>query len=263
MSDDRSLLLEAVSDVARSTGATALRYFNSRLSIERKADGSPVTIADRAAEQQARDWILARFPDDGIVGEELAAVRREARRRWIIDPIDGTRSFLRGVPLWGTLVAECDGAEVLAGAACFPALGEMVSAAVGLGAWWNGARCSVSDVRAIEDATVLTTDHRFARTPERLTGWRRLASRASLARDWGDCYGYFLVATGRAEVMIDGVLADWDAAALFPVIREAGGVFTDCAGRETPFGSSAVATNAALAREARALLDVPFSDEAV
>ena len=139
----------------------------------------------------------------------------------------------------------------------------MVSAAVGLGAWWNGARCSVSDVRAIEDATVLTTDHRFARTPERLTGWRRLASRASLARDWGDCYGYFLVATGRAEVMIDGVLADWDAAALFPVIREAGGVFTDCAGRETPFGSSAVATNAALAREARALLDVPFSDEAV
>src|SRR6185312_3122940 len=98
--------------------------------------------------------------------------------------------------------------------------GELVSAAVGLGAWWNGARCRVSGVRAIEDATVLTTDHRFARTPERLTGWRTLAARASLARDWGDCYGYFLVATGRAEVMIDGVLADWDAAALFPVIRE-------------------------------------------
>ncbi|HKV98850.1 MAG TPA: inositol monophosphatase family protein, partial [Vicinamibacterales bacterium] len=256
--DERSLLLEAVGEVARSAGAVALRHFKSPLAIERKHDGSPVTIADRSAEQHARDWIASRFPDDGIVGEELASVRHGARRRWIIDPIDGTASFVRGVPLWGTLVAVCEGSEVLAGAACFPALGEIVSAAAGLGAWWNGARCAVSTVARLEDATVLTTDHRFTRTPECVPGWRRLASRASVARDWGDCYGYLLVATGRAEVMIDGILADWDAAALFPVIREAGGMFTDCAGRETPFGSSAVATNALLARDARALLDVPL-----
>lgn len=257
MSDEHARLLEAVSDVARTAGEVALRHFKSTLTVERKGDGSPVTIADRSAERHARDWISTRFPEDGMIGEELGPVRPGARRRWIIDPIDGTKSFVRGVPLWGTLVAVCEGNEVLAGAASFPALGDIIAAAVGLGAWWNGARCRVSGVSAISEATVLTTDHRFMRTPEREAGWRRLASRASVARDWGDCYGYFLVATGRAEVMIDGVLADWDAAALFPVIREAGGVFTDCAGRDTPFGSSAVATNAALARDARALLGVP------
>lgn len=259
MSDERSLLLEAVADAARSAGQVALRHFKSTLSVERKQDGSPVTIADRSAEQFAREWIAARFPRDGIVGEEFGAVRTDAARRWIIDPVDGTKSFVRGVPLWGTLVAVCDGDDVLAGAACFPALDELLAAAVGRGAWWNGARCSVSAVGAVEEATVLATDHRFTSTPERRAGWNRLADRAAVARDWGDCYGYSLVATGRAEVMIDGVLSDWDAAALFPAIREAGGVFTDCAGRVTPFGKSAVATNAALAREARALLEVPYS----
>ena len=257
MSDERSLLLEAVSDVARAAGAVALRHFTSTLTVEQKPDGSPVTIADRTAEHCARDWIRARFPEDGVLGEELGAVRQDARRRWIIDPIDGTKSFVRGVPLWGTLVGVCEDDGVVAGAASFPALDELVCAAVGRGAWWNGARCNVSTVSRIDDATVLTTDQRFSRTPERLDGWRRLAARASLARDWGDCYGYLLVATGRAEVMLDGILADWDTAALVPVIREAGGVFTDCAGRHTPFGRSAVATNAALAADARALLGVP------
>ena len=257
MSDARSLLLEAVTEVARAAGEVALRHFKSTLTVEQKSDGSPVTVADRSAEQCARDWIRTRFPDDGVLGEELGLVRHGARRRWIVDPIDGTKSFVRGVPLWGTLVGVCEGDDVVAGAASFPALDEIVCAAAGLGAWWNGARCSVSTVSRIDDATVLTTDQRFSRTPERLDGWRRLASRASVARDWGDCYGYLLVATGRAEVMLDGMLADWDTAALFPVIREAGGVFTDCAGRPTPFGRSAVATNAALAAEARALLDVP------
>ncbi len=259
MSDEPSLLLEAVADVARSAGRVALRYFKSTLSVERKQDGSPVTIADRSAEESAREWIAARFPRDGIVGEEFGAVRTNAGRRWIIDPVDGTKSFVRGVPLWGTLVAVCDGDEVLAGAAYFPALDELLAAAVGRGAWWNGARCRVSTVASVEEATVLTTDHRFPSTPERRAGWNRLADRSVVARDWGDCYGYSLVATGRAEVMIDGVLSDWDAAALFPAIREAGGVFTDCAGRVTPFGKSAVATNAVLAREARALLEVPYS----
>lgn len=258
MSDEQSLLLEAVIDVARCAGRVALRYFKSTLSVERKQDGSPVTIADRSAEESARDWIGTRFPSDGIVGEEFGVVRANARRRWIVDPVDGTKSFVRGVPLWGTLVAVCEGDEVLAGAAYFPALDELLAAAVGRGAWWNGAQCKVSGVGTVEEATVVTTDHRFPHTPERRAGWKRLADRSMVARDWGDCYGYSLVATGRAEVMIDGVLSDWDAAALFPAIREAGGVFTDCTGRETPFGRSAVATNAALAREARALLEVPY-----
>lgn len=261
MSDERSVLMEAATEVAQLAGRIALRHFKSTLTVERKADGSPVTIADRAAEDSAREWIGARFPSDGIVGEEYGTLRSDARRRWIIDPIDGTKSFVRGVPLWGTLVAVCEGEEAIVGAAYYPALDELLAAAVGRGAWWNGSRCRVSSVSAIADATVLTTDQRFTRTPERRAGWQHLANGAAIARDWGDCYGYLLVATGRAEVMLDGILADWDAAALFPVVREAGGVFTDCAGRATPFGKSAVATNAALAGQARALLDVPFPEE--
>ena len=260
MSDERSMLMEAVSDVARSAGQIALRYFKTTLTVERKIDGSPVTIADRAAEDSAREWIGGRFPEDGIIGEEHGALRPTARRRWIVDPIDGTKSFVRGVPLWGTLVAICEADVVIAGAAYFPAIDELLAAAVECGAWWNGSRCGVSGVATLKDATVLTTDQRFARTPERREGWQRLADEASVARDWGDCYGYLLVATGRAEVMMDGILADWDSAALFPAIREAGGVFTDCAGRVTAFGKSAVATNAALARDARTMLGVPFEE---
>ena len=257
MSDERSLLLEAVTEVARTAGQVALRHFKTSLVVERKVDGSPVTIADRAAEECARQWIAGRFPRDGVIGEEQGATGGDGPRRWIIDPIDGTKSFVHGVPLWGTLVAVCDGDEVIAGAAYFPALEELLSAAIERGAWCNGVRCRVSSVGEIGEATVLTTDQRFTRTPERRAGWQRLAERASIARDWGDCYGYLLVATGRAEVMIDGILADWDTAALYPAIREAGGVFTDCAGRTTAFGKSAIATNAALAQQARMLLDVP------
>lgn len=261
MSDERSLLLEAVSEAARAAGHVALAHFRSRLDVEQKIDGSPVTIADRGAEQRAREWIAARFAHDGIAGEEFGVERPDAPRRWIIDPIDGTKSFIHGVPLWGTLIAVCEREEVIAGAAYFPALDEMLAAAFERGAWWNGTRCQVSAVSRMEQATVLTTDHRFLPTPERQPGWRRLANRAAIARDWGDCYGYLLVATGRAEVMVDGILADWDAAALYPAIVEAGGEFTDCAGRRTPFGKSAVATNAALAREARELLDVPYTGD--
>jgi histidinol phosphatase-like enzyme (inositol monophosphatase family) len=259
VSDERTLLLEAVTDAARLAGQVAMRHFQSSLVVERKLDGSPVTVADRAAEELARDWIASRFPNDGIVGEEHGVTRAGAHRRWIIDPIDGTKSFVHGVPLWGTLVGVCEGEAAVAGAAYFPALDELLCAAVERGAWWNGARCQVSSVSQVGDATVLTTDQRFTRTPERRAGWQRLAERAAIARDWGDCYGYLLVATGRAEVMIDGILADWDTAALFPAIHEAGGVFTDCSGMPTPFGKSAVATNAALARTARALLGVPYA----
>jgi histidinol phosphatase-like enzyme (inositol monophosphatase family) len=258
MSDETSLLLEAVSDLARGAGDVAMRHFQKSILVDTKGDGSPVTIADRSGEEYSREWIRRRFPNDGIVGEEFGVEHGSSTRRWIIDPVDGTTSFVHGVPLWGTLIAVSESDEVLAGAAYFPALGEMIVAATGQGAWWNGARCHVSSVSSIDRATVLTTDHRVDRAPERVRGWRKLADRAAIARGWGDCYGYTLVATGRAEAMMDGALADWDTAALFPVIREAGGVFTDYAGRATPFGKSAVATNANLARDVRTILGVPY-----
>jgi histidinol-phosphatase len=260
MTADRTdQLLEAVSDVARVAGNVALSHFRSGLAVETKGDGSPVTAADRAAEVAAREWIASRFPDDAIVGEEFGASGDEYRRRcWLIDPIDGTKTFVRGVPLWGTLIAVARGDDVLAGAVFCPAVDEIVVAAVGEGCWWNGARTHVSAVSALSDATLLVTDARFRKHPERAGGWESLAHDASIVRTWGDCYGYLLVATGRAEAMVDNLMAPWDAAALVPVIREAGGEFSDWTGRVTPVGSGAIATNGVLAKTVRSRLGVPW-----
>lgn len=241
-------------ELARLTGDIAMRHYHSRLDVETKADGSPVTIADRAAETAAREWVNRFFPEDGLLGEEFGIERPNARRRWIIDPIDGTKSFVRGAPLWGSLVALCEGERVLAGAAYFPAIDELIAAASGAGCWWNGSRCAVSSIDALAEATVLTTDERFREHPEVRTAWDRIASAAAVSRTWGDCFGYFLVATGRAELMLDAVMSPWDAAALQPIIEESGGVFTDLRGRATAFGGSAIATNRALAQSIRAQL---------
>jgi histidinol-phosphatase len=249
--DDR---IAPAAELARLTGTVALRYYRSRLTVETKSDGSPVTKADREAETAARAWVRSRFPDDGILGEELGEERPGARRRWVIDPIDGTKSFVRGTPLWGSLVALCEGTRVLAGAAYFPAVDELVAAAPGAGCWWNGSRCRVSEVDTLAHATVLTTDERFRERPDWQAGWRALSTTAAVSRTWGDCFGYLLVATGRAEVMCDPVMSPWDAAALQPIIEEAGGTFTDWAGVATAFGGSVVATNRRLASEVRGLL---------
>jgi len=238
-------LMQAAAELARLAGSTALRYWRSHLAVEEKGDGSPVTRADREAERRARDWIRERFPADGILGEEYGEEAGTSGRRWVLDPIDGTRSFVRGVPLWGTLVAVAEGEQVLAGAMSFPALEEQIVAAPGEGCWHNGTRAQVSAIHRLSAATVLATG---------IDGLQALAGHAGLARTWGDCYGYLLVATGRAEVMVDLRMGDWDSACLLPIIEEAGGVFTDLAGRRTAFGGSAVATNAALAAEARRLI---------
>jgi histidinol-phosphatase len=252
-----SELLNAVHDVARIAGDVALPYFNTGLDVETKGDGSPVTRADREAEQAARAWIASRYPADGIVGEEFGDVNPEARRRWLIDPIDGTRSFVRGIPLWGTLVAVLDGEDVLAGAIYCPATREMTNAALGEGCWWNGVRAHVSTVAVLADALILTTDETFNYSPDPRAytePWARLVSVTGIKRTYGDCYGHVLVATGRADAIADGTMSPWDAAALIPVVTEAGGVFTDWRGRVTAFGGDAIATNAALADAVRDIL---------
>ena len=252
-------LLSAAGELAEFAAAVAMRHYRADFTVETKGDGSPVTIADRSAELAAREWLQRRFPNDGIVGEEFPDTNRNAKRRWIIDPIDGTKAFVRGVPLWGTLVACCEGETVLAGAACYPAVHELVMAAPGEGCWWNGSRAAVSAVSALRDATVLTTDQRFVERPDRGVRWRELTSLAGVVRTWGDCYGYLLVATGRAEIMVDDIMNPWDAAALQPIIQEAGGVFTSWRNIRSAFDGDAIATNTRLSEVVRAALCEPFA----
>ena len=244
-------LLEAVQVVARLAGDVALSHYRTAITVETKGDGSPVTIADRESEQAARDWIAQRFPRDGILGEEFGAREGTSGRRWLLDPIDGTKSFVRGVPLWGTLIAVAEGDRVLAGCAYFPAVNEIIAAAPSEGCWWNGRRASVNAMNTLASATALVTDDRTFTDARQRESWNALANAVAISRSWGDCFGYLLVATGRAEVMVDPIINPWDAACFLPIIEEAGGVFTSLGGERTAFGGHAIATNRVLAAAAR------------
>lgn len=246
--------LDFAVDLAWRAGRVALGHYQTGIAAAAKDDASPVTEADRAAERLLRELIESRFPSDGILGEEYGALRAAADRRWIVDPIDGTRSFIRGMPLFGCLVALEEQGKPVVGVMHFPALAETVYAAVGEGCWWNGRAARVSAVEALTDALVLTTDVENIEAEGRAAGWDRLRRAAGTVRTWGDCYGHALVATGRAEAMLDPVMSVWDAAALQPVIEEAGGVFTDWNGRASHEGGSAVSTSAALSEAVRELL---------
>lgn len=251
---NESTYLHAVSEVVRIAGDVAFRYYRRKLDVETKLDGTPVTIADRAAEAAAREWIGRRFPDDGILGEELPDIRTDSRRRWIIDPIDGTKSFVGEVPLWGTLVAVADGDEIIAGAAFFPATADLIVAANGCGCWLNDSRSHVSPVADIAAATILTSQSPFSADELTTLRWARLEKDALISRTWGDCFGYMMVASGRAEVMADPGLSVWDIAPFLPIIHEAGGTITDFSGSATAFGGSAIATNLALGPAVREIL---------
>ena len=252
-------LLEFAVEIARLAGQSTLPHFHAGVRAEEKADRSPVTIADRESERLLRTHIERRYPGDGIVGEEYGTAREEAPRRWILDPIDGTRSFVRGVPLYGVLVALEIGDDAMVGVIRFPALDETVCAARGLGCSWNGRRVRVSEIAELSQAAILSTESaqpgRVSSEPPTFpAGWETLIAQAGTVRTWGDCYGHALVATGRAEAMVDPRMAVWDCAALRPVIEEAGGVFTDLRGNPTHRGGSALSTNAALAGQIRRLL---------
>lgn len=247
-------LLDFAVDVAWRAGRVTLAHFQTGIAPESKADGTPVTVADREAERLVRDLIERRFAADSILGEELGETRPGAARRWIVDPIDGTKSFVQGVPLFGVLLALEEDGDAVLGVLHFPALGETVYAARGEGCWWDGRRARVSDVSVLDDAVVITTDAEHIGHSGYAAGWDRLRAEARFSRTWGDAYGHALVATGRAEAMLDPELAPWDAAPLAPIIEEAGGAFTDGAGRRTHTGRSGIATNAALATQIRSVL---------
>jgi histidinol-phosphatase len=241
-------LLEFAVEAAWQAGRITLGYFQTSLDVERKTDDSPVTIADRQAELKLRSLIGQAWPEHGIVGEEFGSTAGGAPLTWILDPIDGTKSFVQGVPIYATLVALVDEQGPLVGVIHLPALGETVYAGRGLGCHWNGRRATVSPVGELSQAVLLSTDyapHSF-QTPAKAAAWGRLVEGTRIQRTWGDAYGYALVATGRAEIMVDPAMHVWDCAPLQVVLEEAGGTFTDWGGVATIYGNDAIATNGAL-----------------
>jgi histidinol phosphatase-like enzyme (inositol monophosphatase family) len=236
-------LREFAAELAWQAGKLTLRYFQTNFTTEYKEDHSPVTIADRQAERLIRELIEARYPGHSILGEEEGETRPGATFRWIIDPIDGTKTFVRGVPMYAVLVGLEREGETVVGAINIPALGELLHAARGEGCSWNGRRARVSTVASLGDALVLATDAESMARHGRAAAYRRMVAATRLQRSWGDAYGYVLLATGRAEIMLDPIVSVWDCAALLPVVTEAGGTFTDWSGAPTIHSGEAIATN--------------------
>lgn len=239
-------LAEFAVDLAWKAGRKTLAYFQTGITAEQKADGTPVTLADREAEKVLREGVRSRFPDDSLVGEEYDDDIRPGRRTWIFDPIDGTKGFVHGVPLYSVLVAMVEHGRPRIGVIHLPGLGETIHAFEGGGCWWNGRRAKVSTVDRVDRALVLCSDfpgHEQERTPH------RLYDRARLRRTWGDAYGYAMVATGRAEVMVDPVVAPWDVAAIQPILEEAGGRFSSFEGESRFDAGSGIGTNGRLHEE--------------
>ncbi|MCY3882912.1 MAG: histidinol phosphate phosphatase [Chloroflexi bacterium] len=249
--------LEELTGVAlRATevaGGIVMPLYDQRLTVELKADGTPVTEADRRAETAMRELFARETPGFGVLGEEEGESPGDGRHRWVIDPIDGTKSFIHHVPLFGTLVAlERDGEPVVGVVAC-PAVGETAWASRGGGAFLNGEPTRVSDTPSLGEATVLTTSSAslLQRSPE---GFARLARDAKLLRSWGDCYGYLAVIAGRAEAMIDPRVNPWDIAPFAVLVEEAGGQLTTWAGVDGA-GEDAIATNGRIHRQLLELLN--------
>lgn len=249
--------LEVALTATREAGRLTLDWFQSPdLAITSKADDSPVTAADLAAEQLLRERLLTAFPEDGFLGEETGVHPGRSGVEWVVDPIDGTKSFIRGVPLYATLVGCRRGTEGLLGVILIPALDEVAYATCGGGAWHQRGQAApqparVSTCSQLADSLLCSSDFRdFRRRPPRLDpagvgGQVRLdlEEACGIVRTWGDAYGYLLVATGRAEVMADPLLNAWDAAAVAVVVSEAGGHFSDWTGAANINAGDGVATN--------------------
>ncbi len=233
-------LVEFAIDMALEAGRLTLEWFaTDSLPIDHKSDGTPVTAADLAAEKLIRDRIADRFPDDSVLGEEHPDTSGSSGRTWVIDPIDGTKAFTHGVPLYSNLIALIDEAGPAVGVINLPALGEVVAAGRGIGATHNGVACHVSSRNEISGAYLCTSGTSY---------WRRqslinVLDSDCVVRTWGDAYGYALVATGRAEAMVDPQAHPWDIAPMAVIIPEAGGEFTNTTGQPGWRGGSGVATN--------------------
>ena len=232
-------------DIAREAGLLTLDLFRQvDLVVEDKEDGTPVTAADRRAESLLRERIGNAYANDAIVGEEEVDTEGTSGRTWVLDPIDGTQSFVHGVPLYANLVALEDEYGSAVGVINIPALDECVWAGRGLGCFVNGEPTQVSMKTDISGACIVTSGIDYWPSTVLLD---QLVTAGALIRTWGDAYGYVLVATGRAHAMVDPIVNRWDVAPMLTILPEAGGVFTDLSGKVTAEGGDALATNELLA----------------
>ncbi len=237
--------VEFAVEIARGAGALTLELFrNPGLHVEGKDDGTPVTAADRGAERLLRERIAAAHPGDAVIGEEEADTDGTSGRTWILDPIDGTQSFVHGVPLYANLVALEDEHGPAVGVINVPGLDECVWAGRGRGCFVNGEPTRVDDRNRLQGACIVTSGVDYWPSAATLDAF---VGRGAVIRTWGDAYGYVLVATGRAHAMVDPIVSRWDVAPMLTILPEAGGVFCDLSGRVTAEGGDALATNAALA----------------
>jgi len=249
-------LLDFITETAYLAGRLTLGYFQTGVHTDFKSDDTPITVADRKAEEFIRGRIEKSYPDHAIVGEEYGLKESHGTsHRWFIDPIDGTKTFMRGVPLYAILIGlEIEG-RIEAGAAYFPALDEIIAAASGLGCWWNGRRAHVSGQtdlkRSIFACTSAQNFYQYGRKAE----WERLLETFYFQAGWGDAYGYLLTATGRIELMLDPIMAVWDCGPFPVILREAGGYFGDWSGQETIYAGEGLATSKILLPEILDLIE--------
>lgn len=247
--------LEFAQQTAHDAGRLTLGYFQTGLQPDMKPDDTPVTAADRKAEELIRTRIQKHFPGHRIVGEEFGSQGADLQAPcWWIDPIDGTKAFIRGVPLYGVLIGlEIEG-RIAVGVAYFPALDEMVYAAEGCGCHLNGRRCRVSPTRTLARSMVSFTNAASFRPAGREAAWQRILSSAYHCVGWSDAYGHALVATGRLELMLDPVMNPYDCGPFPVILREAGGYFGDWSGNETIHGNEALSTTRQLLPEVLSLI---------
>lgn len=248
MSENLRSYLDFAVETAFLAGQLTLGHYQTGVPTAFKADDSPVTIADKKAEELVRAHIEKKFPTHEILGEEFGQgdAFHGASHRWVIDPIDGTKAFTRGIPLYSVLIGlEIEG-KVEVGVTYFPALHEMVAAATGEGCWWNGRRTRVSDVSDLSRAYVAFSDPKLFDDFGRREAWEKIKNATYHRGGWGDAYGYFLIATGRAEIMLDAVMDAWDCAPFPPILSEAGGYFGDWQGNRTIWAKEGLGVTNAL-----------------
>ncbi len=233
MDIDLKELHQAAIEITRLGGEHTLEYYQREFDVERKDDATPVTIADRETESLMRKEITKRFPNHGILGEEHGRINPGSPVQWILDPIDGTKSFIHGVPFYTTLIGVVYKNEPISGVIYAPALDELCEAAKGMGVRWKGEPCEVRSCESLKNASLLTTDVTTAKEFELDKPLQNLLQKARMHRTWGDAYGHMMVASGRADIMFDPVLNIWDAAPLLTIMQEAGGIFCDIEGKET------------------------------